>query len=91
MMYRRARIVRSTRYPSTVDWSGVEMSIKPELHRLVDQLSQQHEDSALEYLRWLLADDEALDQRAWDAVREGEAEIDRGDFITVDDFVQSLP
>lgn len=66
------------------------MSIKHELHRLVDLLEEDDEESALDYLRWLLADEDLLtdDERA--AVGLGEAELARGEYVTLDDLIQSL-
>jgi predicted transcriptional regulator len=66
------------------------MSLKQELHRLVDLLDEEDEDSALEYLRWLLTDEDTLTAEELAAVEEGEAEIARGEYMTLDRFVRSL-
>jgi predicted transcriptional regulator len=66
------------------------MSIKPELHRLIDELDQEDEPAVLDYLRWLLADEDWLTDEERMAVEEGEAEIARGEYITLDDLIRSL-
>jgi predicted transcriptional regulator len=66
------------------------MSIKPELHRLVDELDEEDEQMALDYLRWLLADENSLTEDERRDAEEGEAEIERGEYITLDDMIRSL-
>lgn len=67
------------------------MSLKHELHRLIDLLDGEDEESALEYLQWLLLDEDTLTEQELAAVKEGEAQIERGEYITLDSFVRSLP
>ena len=66
------------------------MSIKQELHRLVDLLEGEDEECALDYLQWLLTDEDSLTEEERTAVQEGEAELARGEFVTLDDFLRSL-
>jgi len=66
------------------------MSIKQELHRLVDQLEDEEEESALEYLQWLLGDEDSLTEQELAAVKEGEEEIARGEYVTLDELLRSL-
>ena len=66
------------------------MSIKQELHRLVDLLAEEDEESARDYLTWLLADEDTLSDEERAAVREGEAEIARGEYVTLDALTRTL-
>ena len=66
------------------------MSMKQEIHRLVDLLEEADEESALEYLQWLLMDEDILTNKELMAVKEGEAQIARGEYITLDDLIKSL-
>ena len=66
------------------------MSLKQELHRLVDLLEHDDEESALDYLQWLLADEDTLTDEERAAVQDGEAEIERGEYVTLDDLIRSL-
>ena len=61
------------------------MTIKEELHRLVDDLDEQCTQEALEYLRWLAEPDEELAH-----VLEGETQIERGKFVKLDDLKRQL-
>jgi len=69
---------------------GGLMSMKQELHRLVDLLDDGDEESAREYLQWLLDDEDALTDEEANSVKEGEAEIARGEYITLDELIKSL-
>ena len=66
------------------------MSIKPELHRLVELLDEEDEGSALDYLRWLLAGEDSLTDEERAAVEAGEAEIARAGYVTLDELIRSL-
>lgn len=66
------------------------MSMKQELHLLVDLLEEADEESALEYLQWLLLDEESLTEQELSDVNEGEAQIARGEYITLDELIKSL-
>ena len=57
------------------------MSVKDELHHLVDQLDEDADDALLEYARWLVAEeDDPLSEEELVRVREGEAAIAAGDY-----------
>ena len=60
--------------------------VKEELHRLVDQLSEREAFDALDHVRWLLRDEDELTDEEWEAVREGEAEIARGEYVTLEEI-----
>ena len=60
--------------------------VKEELHRLVDELSDREAFDALDHVRWLLSDEDELTEEEWDAVREGEAEIARGEYVTLEEI-----
>ncbi|HEY8490045.1 MAG TPA: hypothetical protein VIO14_03535 [Dehalococcoidia bacterium] len=66
------------------------MTVKEELHRLVDQLPDPEAEDALEYLRWLLSEEEVLTPEEMDRVKAGEAELARGDSTTLDDLKRRL-
>ena len=64
--------------------------VKDELHALVDHLSDDDAAEALGYLRWLRSAADALSDEGLTQVREGEAEIARGDYVTLADLHRSL-
>ena len=66
------------------------MSVKDDLHDLIDQLTDADAAEALQYLRWLAAEDETLTEEELEAVRVGQEEIARGEYVTLDDFKRSL-
>jgi predicted transcriptional regulator len=59
------------------------MTIKEELHSLVDSLEDVDAKEALDYLRWLASDSETLTEEELAAVREGEAQAARGEYATL--------
>ena len=67
------------------------MTTKDDLHHLVDQLDEGAADELLEYARWLAAEeDEPLTEEELARVEAGEAEIRRGDFVTLEDVKRRL-
>ena len=66
------------------------MTVKEELHSLVDQLDADNAAEALDYLRWLVTDSETLSEEELAFVREGEAQIARGEYVTLDELKRSL-
>ena len=66
------------------------MSQKQEIHRLVDLLEESDKESALEYLQWLLLDEDVLTEQERLAVKEGEAQIARGEYITLEEFLKTI-
>jgi hypothetical protein len=67
------------------------MTTKDHLHQLVDQLDEAAADELLDYARWLAAEeDEPLTDEERKRVEDGEAEIRRGDYVTLEDLKRRL-
>ena len=67
------------------------MTTKDDLHQLVDQLDEAAADELLDYARWLAAEeDEPLTDEERARVEAGEAEIRRGDYVTIEDVKRRL-
>ena len=67
------------------------MATKDELHELVDQLDEEAVDELLEYAQWLAAEeDEPLTDEELARVEAGEAELRRGESVTLDDLKRRL-
>jgi len=66
------------------------VTIKEELHLLVDQLPEGDAAEVLDYVRWLAAASETLSDAELVQVREGEAQIARGEYVTLADLAHSL-
>ena len=66
------------------------MTIKEELHLLVDRLAERDAAEVLDYVRWLAAASETLSDADLVRVREGEAQIARGEYVTLADLARSL-
>ena len=60
------------------------MNVKAQLHHLVELIDEDVDslEEAINYLRWLAADEpEELTEEEWASVREGEAQLKRGEGI----------
>lgn len=67
------------------------VTVKDELHQLIDNLDEQTAEEALDYLRWLISDDEEeLTDEEYARVLAGEAAIARGEYVTLDELKRSL-
>jgi len=67
------------------------MTVKDELLELVDQLDEEAVGELLEYAQWLAAEeDEPLTGEELARVETGEAELRRGESITLDDLKRRL-
>lgn len=68
------------------------MTSNEELHCLVDMLPESDWPLASRFLNFLAegGTDEPLTEADWAAVREGDAAIARGEFITLDDLKRDL-
>lgn len=66
------------------------MTIKEQVHALVDQLPDSQAQTALDYLTWLLNDVDELTPEEWESVRLGEAQIARGESISLEEFRREL-
>ena len=69
------------------------MAAKEQLHELVDQLPAEEVHAAQRYLEFLRDskgefDDEPLSADALEAIRAGQAEIARGESVTLDELKQ---
>jgi hypothetical protein len=66
------------------------MTVKEELHAIVEGLGDPQAAEALEYVRWLQAEGETLSEEDLEAVERGEREIARGEYISLADLARSL-
>ena len=68
------------------------MSIKEQLHNLVDMLPEAEVLAASRYLQFLVNDvaDEPLTEEDWREVRIGLAEIASGEFTTLEELKREL-
>lgn len=63
---------------------------KEELRQLVDRLTDDDAADALDYVRWLTSEAEALSPAELTAAQDGEEEIARGEYVTLEDLSASL-
>ncbi|MDZ4796816.1 MAG: hypothetical protein SGI92_01535 [Bryobacteraceae bacterium] len=68
------------------------MGASEELHRLVDMVPEADWPLASRFLRFLTegGGDPPLSDADWAAVREGDAELARGEFVTLEDLRHEL-
>ena len=67
------------------------MSVKDELHSLVDQLDEDAADTLLENAEWLAAEeDDPLSEEELVRVREGEAAIAAGDYVMLEQLRRQI-
>ena len=66
------------------------MTVKDELHQLVDLLPDTEAAAALDYVRWLLADEDTLSEEELALVERGLEEIARGEYVTLDELKRIL-
>lgn len=66
------------------------MTVKEELHQLVELLPEANATEALDYLRWLLGKEDELSVDELALVRTGEEEIARGGFLTLAELKRTL-
>ena len=66
------------------------MPAKEDLHELVDRLSDEEAQEALEYVRWLSEPTEVLSKEELDSFEEGEEQIASGDYVTLDQLRRFL-
>ena len=65
-------------------------TIKEELHELVELLPDAEAADALDYVQWLLAEEDTLTAEEMELVRQGMEEIARGDYVTLDELKRDL-
>ena len=58
------------------------MTVKDELHQLVDLLPDTEVAAALDYVRWLLADEDTLTEEEVALIERDLEEIARGEYVT---------
>ncbi len=65
-------------------------TIKEEIHELVELLPNAEAADALDYVQWLLAEEDTLTAEEMELVRQGMEEIARGDYVTLDELKRDL-
>jgi hypothetical protein len=66
------------------------MTTKEKLRELVETLSESAAADLLDYAHWLLEESEMLAPDEMGRARDGEEQIRRGEFITLDDLKRDL-
>ncbi len=66
------------------------MTVKDEMRTLIDALPEEAADDALDYLRWLASDIDTLTEDELAEVRLGEAEIARGETVSLNELRRQL-
>jgi hypothetical protein len=67
------------------------MTTKDDLHHLVDELDEDAVGELLEYAQWLSADEDGpLSEEELARVREGDAAIAAGDYVTLEELRRKL-
>ena len=59
------------------------MTVKEEIHSLVDQLAEDAAAEVLDYLHWLTSETETLSDEELARVQRGEEQIARGEYVTL--------
>ena len=65
-------------------------TVRDELIELVHDLDDAGAADALDYVRWLLTDEEELTPEEWAEVRLGKEQIARGESIMLDDLLHEI-
>lgn len=65
-------------------------TVKEELHQLIELLPEAEASDALDYVRWLRSNEEELTEEELADVLLGEAEIARGDFVTLEELKRDV-
>ncbi len=66
------------------------MTIKERIHELTEQMTDEDAAEALDYMEWLLSDEEVLTPEELDAVDRSMAQIQRGEYVTLEEVKRSL-
>jgi hypothetical protein len=66
------------------------MTTKEELRELVSTLSDELAADLLEYARWLLEESETLTPKELARVRQGEEQLRRGEYVTLEALKRDL-
>ncbi len=62
------------------------MTVKEEIHALVDELPEDAAAEVLDYLHWLTAETETLSEEELARVQRGEEQIARGEYVTLEEL-----
>jgi hypothetical protein len=66
------------------------VSVKEELHSLIELLDEDAAAEALDYVRWLTTDAEPVSAEDLAAIRRGQEQIGRGEYVTLEELRQEL-
>jgi len=66
------------------------MTTRARIHELVDQLADEKTAEALDYLGWLLLDEDEASPEELAQAELGRAQIARGEYITLEEVKRSL-
>src|SRR5207302_7566796 len=66
------------------------MTAREKLAELIQTLSEEDAVEALDYVQWLLRDEDTLTPEEWDEVRRSGVDLARGDFVTLDELRRDL-
>ena len=64
------------------------MSIHQDIHALIDQLDADQTAEVLDYITWLLSDEDTLTESELEQARLGAEEIKRGEFVTLSEYIR---
>ncbi|HLZ70254.1 MAG TPA: hypothetical protein VKV26_10150 [Dehalococcoidia bacterium] len=67
------------------------MTVREELHHLVEQMTEDDIAEVLDYVQWLLRADDTSTAEELERVRRGEAEIARGETVRFADLDKPAP
>src|SRR5438874_9813067 len=68
----------------------IEVKTKEELHHLVETLSEQAAAEVLDHVHWLQEEPESLTPEEIERVRQGEEQIARGEYVTLEQLRHDL-
>jgi hypothetical protein len=66
------------------------MSVNEQLVQLVDELSPEEAEEVLDYVQWLLLDEDEISDEDMQRVLAGEEQIRRGEYVTLDELRRHL-
>lgn len=66
------------------------MTTKERIIELVEQLTDEDAAETLDYMEWLLSDEEIVSPEEMEATERGFAQIERGEYVTLDEVKRSL-
>lgn len=66
------------------------MTTKERILELVEQMTDEDAAEALDYMEWLLSDEEVVTAEEMAAAEHGFAQIERGEYATLEEVKRSL-